>query len=213
MQVRRKATDYQNLIYEITHKPEHLAQYSELLVRLYKQDLELDFTEQHMQAGVASVQANERVFIVRDGHRVIAGSKISYACRGQGIALPMEEGKFSVTPLLPDGQSVQVYGEIGRLVVDPDYRGREILLQLIDTITQYSLGIGCQFLFVLAPALNAVLYRRVCRGLSMVVRQHKEVALPDKALYRKLDIKLLSCDIRGLSQHTAFTTQSMPIAV
>ena len=32
----------------------------------------------------------------------------------------------------------------------------------------------------------------------MPIKLHKEAWLPDKSLYRRLDIKLLSCDIRTL---------------
>jgi len=108
----------------------------------------------------------------------------------------MEEGEFTVTGYLPEDFVEQSYAEIGRLVVDPTYRGKDVLHTMVAELTTFARRQGAGYLFVLAPALNAVLYRRVCRSLRMPIELHKEANIPDKPLYRRLDIKLLSSDIR-----------------
>lgn len=186
------------LIYEFTQDEEFLFQYARLVDQYYKKDLDLDLVENKMNAGLVELLNDEYVFIVRDDRRVIAGTKLSFSCNSSNVRLPMEEGKFTVCEYLPTDYGNQSYAEIGRLVVDPTYRGKDVLQNMIVELTKFSIKHGCGFLFVLAPALNSVLYRRICRSLKMPIKLHKEAWLPDKSLYRRLDIKLLSCDIRNL---------------
>jgi GNAT superfamily N-acetyltransferase len=184
------------LVYGFETDEKYLEQYASLVSQFYKKDLDLDLMENNMQGGLEQPKPGEFIYIARDGDRVVAGAKISFASRGAGTSLPMEEGHFTVQGLLPDGYG-QSYAEIGRLVVDPTYRGKEVLHTMVAELTEFAVQQGCGYLFVLAPALNAVLYRRVCRSLKMPIEVHKDAGLPDKPLYRRLDIKLLSSDISG----------------
>ena len=186
------------LVYGFEVDDKYLRQYASLVSQFYKKDLDLDLMENNMQGGLEQPKPGEYIYIARDGDRVVAGAKISFASRVSGTSLPMEEGAFTVHGFLPEAYGQQSYAEIGRLVVDPTYRGKEVLHTMVAELTAFAVQQGCGYLFVLAPALNAVLYRRVCRSLKMPIELHKDANLPDKPLYRRLDIKLLSSDIRSL---------------
>ena len=87
-------------------------------------------------------------------------------------------------------------------MIDPEYRGKDILLNMVETLMLFSLAHNCGYLFVLAPRLNAMHYRRVCKQLKTTATIHKDINLPDKPIYRELDVKLLSCVIKHLSVMT-----------
>ncbi len=138
--------------------------------------------------------------VSRYGDRVVAGAKLTLSSQQQGRRLPMEVEGFRVSAILPADYGPAPYAEIGRLVVDPDYRGKEVLARMIDAIRSFTLRSGGGYLFVQAPSLNAVLYRQVCRGLSMRVVIHKGLSMACKELYSHLQLQLLSCDIRSDSE-------------
>lgn len=197
------------LVYGFETEEKYLVQYAALVNQFYKKDLDLDLRENQMEGGLQHSEPGEYLYIVRDGERVVGGARISFASRAMETYLPMEEGDFTVSRYLPDAYGEQAYAEIGRLVVDPTYRGKDVLHTMVAELTSFARQQGCGYLFVLAPALNAVLYRRVCRSLRMPIELHKDANIPDKPLYRRLDIKLLSSDIRALHDEE----QAYPIAV
>jgi GNAT superfamily N-acetyltransferase len=200
------------LTYGFETDENYLRQYASLVNQFYKKDLDLDLAENHMEGGLEQAMPGEYFYLVRDGERVIGGAKISFASTASTTSLPMEEGEFTVRGYLPKDFGEQGYAEIGRLVVDPGYRGKEILHTMVAELATFASHQGAGYLFVLAPALNAVLYRRICRSLGMPIEQHKDANLPDKPLYRRLDIKLLSSDIRGFV-HESVAMDRYDIAV
>lgn len=193
------------LLFGFEERPEYIRQYYALVDQFYKKDLNVDLTENHMPLGLLSEASDELIYLVRDGERVIGGAKLSFSSRHATQGLPMEEGEFKVARFLPEDFGDREYAEIGRLVIDPEYRGKDILQRMVLDTARFARKEGCGYLFVLAPALNAVLYRRICRSLGMPIEQHRDANLPDKALYRQLDIKLLSSDIRQ------YFADSMPV--
>lgn len=197
------------LVYGFETEDKYLVQYASLVNQFYKKDLDLDLRENHMEGGLEHAEPGEFIYIVRDGDRVVGGARISFSSSVSETSLPMEEGDFTVARYLPDTYGEQAYAEIGRLVVDPTYRGKDVLHTMVAELTAFARRQGCGYLFVLAPALNAVLYRRVCRSLGMPIELHKEANIPDKPLYRRLDIKLLSSDIRAVQD----AEERYPIAV
>jgi hypothetical protein len=201
------------LVYGFESEEKYLRQYAQLVNQFYKKDLDLDLAENNMQGGLEYAAPGEYIYLVRDGEKVVGGAKISFSSTVSDTPLPMEEGEFSVRNYLPEGYGPQGYAEIGRLVVDPGFRGKEVLHTMVAELAAFARRQGSGYLFVLAPALNAVLYRRVCRTLGMPIELHKEANLPDKPLYRRLDIKLLSSDIRGLYNEAAAPVEKYAIAV
>jgi hypothetical protein len=110
----------------------------------------------------------------------------------------MESTRFRVQSVIDNADENENYVEFGRLVVNPDYRGKEILARIIESLTFYSYYQGSNHIFVLAPPRNSVLYRRVCRSLGMDVQLHKNVDWGEKDAYRHLNLQLISCDINDL---------------
>lgn len=207
MNAMMKSEDFNlgQLVYGFEDRDKYLQQYASLVSKYYKKDLDLDLVENKMDDGLEQPEQDEYIYIVRDGERVVGGAKISFASVELGTTLPMEEAGFSVHAYLPPDYQNPRYAEIGRLVVDPTYRGKDVLHTMVAELTEFAVQQGGGYLFVLAPALNSVLYRRVCRNLKMPIELHKDANLPDKPLYRRLDIKLLSSDIRGLYGDVAAT--------
>ncbi|MDH5517929.1 MAG: GNAT family N-acetyltransferase [Gammaproteobacteria bacterium] len=187
------------VVYEFSNNKEYLEQYSQLVDRYYKLDLDLDLAENNMRAGCDELLTDEYVYIVRENARVVAGARVNFSERSDEAGLPMEEPGFSVLNYLPQDFNHPCYGEIGRLVVDPTYRGKDVLKKMIFELIEFMIRKRCGYLFVLAPVMNSVLYRRICKSLKIPIVIHREAQVPDKALYRRLDIKLLSCDLRALS--------------
>ena len=190
----------QEIIYEITNEKKYMKQYESLIKVCYKSDLDIDVVSDNMQGGITDHADNEVIFIVRQGNRVIGGSKLSFSENNSEYGLQMEEGGYEVYQYLPEDYGNTSYGEIGRLVVDPTYRGKDILTNMIDNLMNYAASRNCGFLFVLAPALNSVLYRRVCKRLKINIKVLKDAPIPDKELYRRLNMKLLTCDIQYMAQ-------------
>lgn len=201
------------LTYEFTNEMVYMLQYAELVKQYYKKDLNLDLAASKMDGDLYNLNSNERVFIVRDGETVIGGAKLSFSSVGSNRLLPMESSVFRVQSVLPQNCTGYSYAELGRLVVNPDFRGKEVLARIIQELTAYTIQQGGGYLFVLAPPLNAVLYRRVCKGLSMQVMIHKDVDWGEKDAYRHLQLQLLSCDIRKFSMDTIeLEAQQMAVA-
>jgi len=202
------------LTYEFTSEIRYLMQYAELVKQYYKKDLNLDLAASNMDKDLCRIYPHERLFVVRDGETVIGGAKLSFSSAESVTLLPMESKEFRVQKVLPENFSESCYAELGRLVVNPEFRGKEVLARIIQELTSYTLQQGGGYLFVLAPPLNSVLYRRVCKGLSMQVSIHKDVDWGEKDAYRHLQLQLLSCDIRNLNTTSMSVGQEqMPIAI
>jgi len=206
------SVNHSGLCYEFTSTESYLSQYAELVQQYYKKDLNLDLAANNMGQDLSTLQWNECLFIVRNGEQVIGGAKLSFSSRLSDVILPMESSQFRVATILPADYGERSYAEIGRLVVNPDYRGKEVLARIIQELSTYTLKHGGAYLFVLAPPLNAVLYRRVCKGLSMQVAFHKDVDWGEKAAYTHLQLQLISCDIRGLDAES-LDTEAFAIAI
>lgn len=190
-----------HLKFEFTRDPDLLQQYANLVIQYYKKDLNLDLTENNLSNEITHCSQNEYIYIVRDNKRVIGGTKLTFCQPNLNQRLPMEEDNFSVQGYLPAEFNHSFYGEIGRLVIDPSYRGKDILHNMVKSLMLFSLSHNCGYLFVLAPRLNAVLYNRICKQLKTPSKVHKDASLPDKQMYRDLQIKLLSCDLKPMHQH------------
>jgi len=191
-----------HLSYEFTRNPDFLQQYASLVIQYYKKDLNMDLTENNLSKEITRCGHNEYIYIVRDNNRVIGGTKLTFCHPRSNQQLPMEEETFSVQHYLPKDFNYSFYGEIGRLVIDPSYRGNVILQNMVRNLMLFSLSHHCGYLFVLAPRLNAVLYNRICKQLKTPSKIHKDAILPDKQLYHDLQIKLLSCDLKPMVQHS-----------
>lgn len=194
-------------IYESTNDKNHIQQYAKLLKHQYKKELNLNI------ADLATERLNtfEKTFVIRLGNKVIGGAKL-YLSFDQYKYLPMESDKFLTTTLFPADCKNPARAEIGRLVLDPEFRGGQHIYRIISLITQTAIEHGCSHLFVLAPPLNAILYRRVCSALGMPAKIRKDVTVPVKAEYKDLGLRLLSCDIRNMNPATS-TPDSLEIAV
>lgn len=202
------------LIYEFTDNSVYMDQYSELVKQYYKKDLNLDLAASDMDKDLCCLKSNERLFIVRENEEVIGGARLSFSSINAGTLLPMESSEFRVETLLPKDYAQSSYAELGRLVLNPDFRGKEVLARIIQQLSEFTLQQGGGYLFVLAPPLNSVLYRRVCKGLSMQVTIHKDVEWGEKEAYKHLQLQLLSCDIRErYPQSMPTLKEHMPIAV
>lgn len=198
------------LSYEFSTDENHMLQYAELVKEYYKKDLNLDLSASNMDAGLYQLNDNERLFIVRDGEKVVGGAKLSFSSAMSKTLLPMESSEFRVQTVLPEDYQHSSYAELGRLVVNPDFRGKEVLARIIQELADYTAQQGGGYLFVLAPPLNSVLYRRVCKGMSMQVTIHKDVDWGEKEAYKHLQLQLLSCDIR---MSVGKLAEKLPIAV
>lgn len=184
-----------NHIYDITYESatnkNHIEQYGRLLKKQYRKELNLKIED------ITKVDLNplQQTFIIRHGEKVIGGAKLIVSYDHNNL-LPMESDNFLTTDLFPSGCNSLARADIGRLVLDQEYRGWELIYRIISVITQAAISKGCTHLFVLAPPLNAVLYRRVCTALGMPTKIRKDVDVPVKEEYRELGLRLLSCDIR-----------------
>ena len=201
-----------SLVYEFTTDCDYMLQYAELVKQYYKKDLNLDLAASNMDKDLCHLSKNERLFVVRDGDRVVGGAKLSFSSTQSRVLLPMESTEFRVQSVLPDDYSQPYYAELGRLVVNPDFRGKEVLAEIIQQLTNYTVQQGGGYLFVLAPPLNSVLYRRVCKGLSMQVTIHKDVDWGEKEAYKHLQLQLLSCDIRAMDS-TSTEVEMVPMSM
>lgn len=186
------------LVYEFTADPVMLNQYASLLIAQYKVELRLDLVGDNMASSLTALTERERILVVIDKDVVIAGAKLTMSSSSEMHGLPMESGGFSVKTFLPEHYGDRPYAEIGRLVVNPSYRGKDVLAHIVELLSRYTYEMGGGYLFVMAPPINAVLYKRVCRTLAMDVCIHKDLKVPSNKVYQHLNLQLVSCDIRNL---------------
>lgn len=194
-----KSENAQNISYSFDHKKEDLNAYAELVMEYYKKDLKLDLQQNNMADSLYRLDRNETILIVKDDDRVIGGSKIIFSHLTSNQLLPLESEKFRINNILPKEFGNYSYCEYARLVLHPDYRGKTIISRLVATLTDYAIQQGAGLITLMAPPINAVLYRRVCKGLGMPMQIRNDIEVDQKAAYQQLGLKLITCDVRQLN--------------
>jgi len=189
-----------NITYTVDRSTSDLKEYARLVLEHYKKDLKLDLSKHQMSDDLHKISLNEHVFIVKDGDRVIGGSKLIFTHQNSPLRLPLESDSFRVKDILPDNFGSYSYCELARLVLHPSFRSKELLTELVDKLAEFSIQQDCGLFVLMAPPLNAVLYRRVCKTLNLPMQIRNDIQMEQKAAYRQLGLKLITCDLRQQSE-------------
>lgn len=185
-----------NITYTFSRQPYDLKEYANLVLEHYKKDLKLDLSKHQMSDDLHIINFNEHVLIVKDGDRVIGGSKLIFTHQNNPLRLPLESDSFRVKDILPDNFGSHSYCELARLVLHPSYRSKELLTNVVSELAKFSIQQRCGMFVLMAPPLNAVLYRRVCKTLNLPMQIRNDIQVEQKAAYRQLGLKLITCDLR-----------------
>lgn len=185
-----------NITYTFSRQSYDLKEYANLVLEHYKKDLKLDLSKHQMSDDLHKIDFNEHVLIVKDGDRVIGGSKLIFTHQNNPLRLPLESDSFRVKDILPDNFGSYSYCELARLVLHPSYRSKEHLTKVVNKLADFAVQRRCGMFVLMAPPLNAILYRRVCKTLNLPMQIRNDIEVEQKAAYRQLGLKLITCDLR-----------------
>jgi hypothetical protein len=186
--------------YEFTRDAHLLQQYYALLHKCYSTDLNIHLTElQGTPLEQKEREYNEggHILVARAGNYVIAGTRLVIALPGDHRPLPMESG-FRLRNLFPDYRLDDIsYVEIGRLALILDFRGGDIVKNIVRHSLAYVQLHHCTRAFWIAPLKQALYYKRVLTQLKMHSTLHTQLDLPSTHLYRRYENLVIgSCDVR-----------------
>ncbi|MDH5217604.1 MAG: GNAT family N-acetyltransferase [Gammaproteobacteria bacterium] len=185
-----------DITYTFSRKPVDLQEYAKLVLEYYKKDLKLDLSRFQMSEDLHKINFNEHVLIIKDGDRIIGGSKLIFTHKNSPLRLPLESDQFRVEDFLPNNFGSHSYCELARLVLHPDYRSKELLTEVVDRLTNFAVQRRCGMFVLMAPPLNAILYRRICKTLDLPMQIRNDIQVTQKAAYQQLGLNLITCDLR-----------------
>lgn len=163
-----------SLVYEFTRDPELLHQYYRIFNSQCRVVSSLEYLEKEEQYNKRS-----HIMVVREGNLVVGGARITINTPRQNHPLPLEIGEFRLTSLFPDLEAKQQrYAEFSRLAVLPDYRGADVLRQIIINVYRKCVALDIHYIFAAAPLVNGRSYRQIC----------KAIGLTDAKVYMDIDI-------------------------
>lgn len=142
---------------EFTNDPALLEQYYLLRREVYVRAWELDHFPLKDE-----YDRNCHTLIMRLGRQCVGGVRMILRTPRSRTLLPMEAAGVDLHDALPGiNLEYQTYGEISRMARLPDYRGFNYTLLIHGHLRRKAHALGMRYGFMLSPAANARMYRRV----------------------------------------------------
>lgn len=194
----------ENIRYEFTQDQALWESYFDIRERCYKQHWGLKVFS-------GAEDADDRhghIVIAKHGSKVIGGGRIVFRYSNKTNALlPMETEDFKLHEVIPElSKEPSLLGEIGRVAVLPEYRGKKI-----STIGFYLLAkaqsLGCRYLLTVTPHEQAIAYIKAGINYGLNIKMHENIPIADHPYYNNLNMKLLVCDIKNLPSYQFLLTQ------
>lgn len=158
---KHKRQERQKLTIEFTRDPALIHQYC----RLYNDECRIvpEFVEAEQE-----LNRKSHILVVRQGDLVVGGGRLFVTSPRKNKELPLELEDFRVADHFPELTLKQMtYGEISRLVVLPDFRGEEMLKDIIVNMHRKCVSQGVDVLFAAAPLINVRSYRKISRSIGI----------------------------------------------
>lgn len=158
---KHKGYEKQKLSIEFTRDPALIHQY----YRIYNQECRIvpEFLEAEQELNRIS-----HILVVRQGKVVVGGGRLFVTSPRKNKELPLELEDFRLADHFPELTERQMtYGEISRLVVLPDFRGEEMLRDIIVNMHRKCVAQGVDVLFAAAPLINVRSYRKISKSIGI----------------------------------------------
>jgi len=187
-----------DITYQFTHDKNLLDQYFELRKEIYIQDFNLqDFADHEDNF---DDKEYTHILVVCDGDRVIGGSRVIIHNKNSDIILPIESDSFLLKDILPElSLHNKSYSEVNRTVLLPEYRQGKIGEGIVHRVILYSKELGADYLFTVAPKIQARNNRKHCSNLAINFTIFDNISVPEKPSYRGKRMFLTLTNLQQLS--------------
>ncbi len=136
---------------------------------------------------------------MRLGRQCVGGVRMILRTPRSRLKLPMEAAGVDIRHALPGiDLTYQTYGEISRMARLPDYRGFEYTLEVHQHLRRKAHALGMRYGFMLSPASNARMYRRVGQMTQDSYHVLEHVNVPQKEEYEGIRM-MASCIDYGVA--------------
>jgi hypothetical protein len=180
-----------NLIYEFTKDPAYLNQYYQVREQCYKEYWGLKV----FSGAEDEHDRNGYILIVRNGDVVIGGGRLVLRSTNERKKLPMETDDFMLHKVLPGLSSPHtVWGDIGRIAVLPEFRGKKVLKIGFYLLAQAQQD-HCNYLTTVAPTKQAKKYKEISEPFGVDIQIIDYLPVADLPYYNNIEMKLLLCDL------------------
>jgi predicted GNAT family N-acyltransferase len=192
---------YHGIHYEFTKDPDLLHQYYALVKKCYYEDLNVDLGESRRYELIdKEYEYNSigHIIVARVGNYVIGGARMVISSKNYNIMLPMEGDDFSLKDIFPEySLDEHNYGELGRLAVFLDFRGREIVQNILYKCISLAISYECSYGFWIAPITQSLYYKKILNKYRIKSKIHYDINFPYRQLYKNIKGKIVlgSCDL------------------
>ena len=184
---------FNGLNYEFTKNLGLIQEYNIIAKTYYQKNLDIDISTEYNL-----YDKNTHFLIVKKEERVIGGARLIITNDNIRTKLPMEEENFSLKHLfIKYPLSQENYGEVCRIVIVPDFRGKEILPHIFFNLVSLSKSLSCYYLFSITEITRATLYRRAGKQIGINIEIRSDIEVPYKEMYKKYKVLLLSCNLEN----------------
>lgn len=174
MRFGRKGKPKLALTYEFTRDPGLLHQY----YRIYNAECRVVNMPEFRMAEDKYNKRSE-IMVVRLGNLVVGGARITIRTPRLDEPLPLEIGEFRLNSVFPELTTKQMrYAEFSRLAVLPDYRGADVLREIIINVYRRCVALDINYIFAAAPLVNGRSYRQICKAIGLneaAVHMHVDI--------------------------------------
>lgn len=188
------------LIYEFSNDPNLLAPYYRIREECYKEVWGLKI----FSGAEDEFDRRGHILIVRNGNEVVGGGRLVLRSAFSSNRLPMETENFLLHKVLPLTENENaIFGEIGRIAIIPEYRGKKTAKIGFYLVLQAQLH-HCRYLTTVAPKGQAEKYRDIAGQFGVKIQIFEDVAIADHPYYNNIDMKLLLCDLTNIPDVSGF---------
>lgn len=171
---------------EVTNDMQYLRQYFFIREYAYRTDLGL----KNFSGEEDKTDQYSHFIIVRIGHFVIAGSRLTVVPIGIERSLPLEEDGFVLREMYPLLNKVN-YCELGRTAILPQYRQGKFLEDMFRVAAQVAIAQDCKFLVGASPTAVARRFRSIYNQMGYPTQIHLDIHPPVKPIHEHLKLKFL----------------------
>lgn len=176
----------EEFVSEVSFDMQHLNQYFTLREYIYRTDLGL----KNFIGAEDSLDEVSQFVLLRKGHFVVAGSRLTIRKAKSNQLLPLESDHFRITSLFPDLVDID-YCELGRTVVLPEYRNGQLLDEMFRVAAEAAMANGCKYILGVSPPAVARRFKTAYNLMGFPSIILNSIKPPVKPIHEHLKLKFL----------------------
>lgn len=131
-----------------------------------------------------SFDKTSHIFVLLDNNTCVGGVRLNISNFGDNNIMPMETGHFRLKSFINDFNNFG-YGELSRLVIDPNYRFGEGLSIIVKIVNVFCIAHDIRFLLAKATMLRLRNFRRAYQRLGLHFNVIEDLELPSFEITKK----------------------------